>query len=269
MQDSDNPASNASDVSDTSPPLPTPAEACRLAQNLATRRGYAVFPVREDKTPRLKEWQKHACRDPAGIAQLWRQCPDPLVGIATGAASGVWVLDIDVKHQTAIDWWHLARTRLLPTLVYRTRSGGLHCYYRDGGEQRNNAGLLARGVDVRGNGGYVVSWFCAGYECLEHADTAPWPAWLAQLLARPVAAVAGRSRPVATGGDGSLRGILDKLAGAQEGDRNGLLFWAACRLYEKGMKQAEVERLLLPVAIETGLADPEARRSILSAADRH
>lgn len=264
MQDSDKPASNASDVSDTSPPLPTPVEACRLAQNLATRRGYAVFPVREDKTPRLKEWQKHASHDPAVIAQLWRQCPDPLVGIATGAASGVWVLDIDRKHDTAVQWWLTHRKHLLPTLAYRTRSGGLHLYFRGGGEQRNNAGILAKGVDVRGNGGYVVSWFCAGYACLDHSPPAPWPAWLRRRMEKPAPApIVYHPRQ---DGDGGLRGILDKLAGAVEGERNQLLHWCACRLYDRGLKETEITGLLVPIAISTGLADPEARRTIASAA---
>lgn len=255
------------DASDQGVTLPSPAEACRLAQNLATRRGYAVFPVKADKSPRLKEWQKLASNDPAVIADLWRRFPDPLVGIATGHASGVWVLDIDVKHQEAIDWWHDNHPRLLPTLVYRTRSGGLHCYYRDGGAQGNSAGRPVKGIDVRGTGGYVVSWFCAGYECLEHSEVAPWPDWLARRLAQQPAAARGPYRRPDTSSNW-LRGVLDTLEGAPEGERNALLFWCACRLVERGLKQQEVERLLLPAAVERGLSDLEARRTIASASRR-
>jgi hypothetical protein len=58
------------------------------------------------------------------------------------------------------------------------------------------------------------------------------------------------------------------LGSAREGERNGLLFWAACKLREHGMQQSEVEGLLLPVAISIGLDGVEARRSIASAMRR-
>jgi hypothetical protein len=58
------------------------------------------------------------------------------------------------------------------------------------------------------------------------------------------------------------------LGNAREGERNGMLFWAACKLREHGMGQSEVEATLLPVAISIGLDRVEARRSIASAMRR-
>ena len=242
-----------------------PDDVMRLAVNVAKRNRWAVFPVREDKTPRLKEWDKRASCDPDEIAAMWRQCPDPLIGVATGAVSGVWVLDVDVKHPEAIDWWHLAHPRLLPTRAYRTRSGGIHCYYTGADGLRNSASRPVRGIDVRGDGGYVVFWFTAGFECLDPSPPAPWPAWLRQALARPVATVAAVAGQRATGTGGAISGILDALERAKEGERNALLFWSACRLIERGMGIREVERLLLPTAASLGLDDLETRRTISSA----
>ena len=47
-----------------------------------------------------------------------------------------------------------------------------------------------------------------------------------------------------------------------------MLFWAACRCVERGMRQREIEALLIPTAIGTGLSDIEARRTITSAQGR-
>ena len=256
------------DASDQGVTLPSPAEACRLAVNLAGRTGWKLIPVQESKQPRVKGWDKLATSDPEELRKLWRRFPDPLIGIATGVASGVWVLDIDVKHQTAIDWWQAHNHLLLPTRAYRTRSGGFHCYYTGADGLRNSVGRPVHGIDVRGDGGYAVFWFAAGLECLDDSPPAPWPAWLRRRVAPPVVA-AGRGPMVYQGDpDAGLRGLLDKVASAAEGERNQLLFWAACRLFSKGLKAGEVEGLLLPIAINTGLADPEARRTIASAAQQ-
>jgi hypothetical protein len=78
------------------------------------------------------------------------------------------VLDIDSgRHPEADAWWKAAtsgeiRPSILPTRVYRTRSGGLHAYYRHTSGVVNTASKLARGVDTRGGGGYAIYWFAAG-----------------------------------------------------------------------------------------------------------
>jgi Bifunctional DNA primase/polymerase, N-terminal len=258
MTESDNPDGNAS-----SPELPTPAEAMATARNLARNLGYAVFPVRPDKRPACRHGFEDATREGAAIEALWRASPGPLIGIATGTVSGVWVLDLDVKHPGGVDFWHANRHRILPTRVYRTRSGGLHCYFRDGGTHRNTTRRPVEGVDTRGIGGYVVAWFAAGFECLDASLPAPWPAWLSQKVAPPKVERGPYRRPDTANAD--LRGLLDKLAGAAEGERNALLFWTACRLSERGLKGREIEALLLPTAGAIGLSDDEARRTIASA----
>jgi hypothetical protein len=107
-------------------------EVSRLAINLARNAGYTVFPCRGDKSPACPHGFHDASRDPALILQLWHRWPGELIGVATGAASQLWVLDIDQKHHAAWEWWQTNHHRLLPTRVYATRSGGLHLYFRDG-----------------------------------------------------------------------------------------------------------------------------------------
>jgi hypothetical protein len=58
--------------------------------------GLAVFPCRpRDKRPATEHGCNDATRDPAAIKTWWKQQPDCNIGIATGAASGVFVVDID------------------------------------------------------------------------------------------------------------------------------------------------------------------------------
>lgn len=76
-------------------------EACKLAVNLTRNRNFAVFPCKEDKTPATPHGFKDATRDPGKVPDLWRRYPGPLVGIVTGAISGISVLDLDAKHDAA------------------------------------------------------------------------------------------------------------------------------------------------------------------------
>jgi hypothetical protein len=242
-------------------------EACRLAINLARNAGYSVFPCRADKSPACPHGFRDASRDPASILQLWHRWPGELIGIATGAVSGVWVVDVDIKHREACDWWRANHHRLLPTRTFQTRSGGLHLYYRDGDGIGCSSGRICRGIDTRGDGGYVIYWFATGLACHDQSPPASWPAWLRDALTplpRPAVIVPHR----AASADASVAGIVRRVAEAREGERNAVLFWAACRLLERGLRQRDVEALLIPTAMNIGLTDVEARRTITSAQGR-
>ncbi len=170
---------------------PDIAETCYIAQNIARNCGYAVFPclsmpgTKKDKTPATPNGFKDAVIDPEAVTNLWRRHPGPLIGIACGERSRISVLDVDVKHETARAWWHQHETQLPTTRAYRTRSGGLHLYFQHAPGIRNVEGKPVPGIDVRGEGGYVIFWFGAGCDCLDPAPPAPWPHWLALLFWPP------------------------------------------------------------------------------------
>jgi hypothetical protein len=243
--------------------------AVATAFNLARNCGYAVFPVGENKSPAIPGpgGYKHATKDRDEIAQLWRKWPGPLIGVATGAISGISVLDIDQKSHEAWEWWQQNHPRLLPTRTYETRSGGLHLYFRHLKGVTCTAGRICAGVDTRGDGGYVVHWFAAGFACHDHSPPAPWPPWLLAALKpqRPVETHSTGPLPAAA----AIAGIVRRVATTGDGNRNGMVFWAACCLAERGVPQAEAERLLLPAAADAGHTDAidqmKDRRSIGSA----
>jgi hypothetical protein len=242
-------------------------EVAQRAINLARHAGYATFPCRNDKRPACPHGFRDASKDPGRILELWHRWPGALVGIATGVVSQLWVVDVDVKHPEACNWWRANHRRLLPTRTYETRSAGLHLYYRDGDSIGCSSGRICRGIDTRGGGGYAIHWFAAGFGCHDHSPPAPWPQCLRDALAPPPP----RPEPRHAGplpAEAAIAGIVRRVATAAEGERNALLFWAACRLLERGLRHAEVEALLLHTARATGLPDSEIRRTITSAQGR-
>jgi hypothetical protein len=245
------------------------SEVVVLAQNLAKNCAYAVFPCRVDKRPATSHGFKDASKDPDEIARLWRRYPGPLIGVATGAVSGIDVLDIDRKDPISMKWWSCAAKRMDPTRVYRTRSGGRHAYFVHADGVRNTSGKLSKGVDTRGDGGYIIHWFAAGCPCLNQDAPTQWPAWLLEcvLYKEPQPTRAVDRAPVNS--DLEIIAIVSKVQSATEGDRNNLLHWAARRLKESteaGVIAAKDARtLLLEAAQAAGLPSVEACRTIASA----
>jgi hypothetical protein len=260
------------------------ARALVAARSLAGM-GYACFPCRLNKMPAIPKADggngfKDGTTDWDAIQAMWARHPGELVGVATGAMSGVSVLDIDRKHREAWQWWAQHRERLLPTRVHRTRSGGLHLLYRDREGLRNSESLICRGIDVRGDGGYIIWWPAAGFPVLEDNGIRAWPEWLMPLL-QPAPAPVISQRALAVR-DGDLRpvlhragGVLRTLANATEGDRNKLLYWAACRVCDMYQTNeldrpaaAQMLDLLREGAARIGLGQREAERTIASAFQR-
>ena len=146
--------------------------------------GLPVFPCihapgdkERDKAPACAGGFKAASRDPATIRAMFAHPAAALVGVPTGAASGLDALDLDPRHGSDA-WWEENAECLPPTRAHRTRSGGTHLLFRHHPGLRCSAGAVAPGVDVRADGGYIVWHPAAGFPVLLDRDPAPWPAWL-------------------------------------------------------------------------------------------
>lgn len=158
-------------------------------------RGFRVFPLQENgKLPAFAtDWRALATMDRERIVEWWR---DPLtgiergynIGVATGA--GAIVIDLDVKAGAdgPASWQEIGGT--LGTLTVDTPSGGKHLYFSNDLPVSNSASRLAPGVDVRGDGGYVVApgSMIDGREYRLTRDTPPsrLPDAIAAKLAAPV-----------------------------------------------------------------------------------
>jgi len=147
--------------------------------------GWPVFPCRADKKPIFKGGFKLASTDPTVIRQAFTHPPAQLIGVPTGPASGVDVLDLDPRHGS--DAWKAANSHLLPeTRVHMTMNGGEHWLFRHAPGIRNDqSGRIGVGVDVRGEGGYAIFPSSAGYRVISDAEIAEWPPELLALARKP------------------------------------------------------------------------------------
>ncbi len=125
--------------------------------------GFAVFPLKpHNKVPATSDGFKSATTAPQQINAWWDGNPLYNIGIATGAVSrGLLVLDLDEddknnKHgpEEARKWLVQRKTDFPKTATVRTGRGGIHMFYYGQGRNRSN---LLPGVDVRGEGGYIVA----------------------------------------------------------------------------------------------------------------
>ena len=140
-------------------------------------RGLPVFPVSTDKNPVTRTGFKAASTDPAAVVRMFSHPAAALIGVPTGEASGVDVLDLDPAH--GADIWHAANASRLPlTRAHRSRSGGLHLLFVHAPGVRNSQSRIAPGVDVRGEGGYIIVPPSPGYSLHTAARIASWPSWL-------------------------------------------------------------------------------------------
>ena len=125
-------------------------------------RGWKVFPLAAgSKLPRQgSRGFLDATDDQAVIRSWWGKAPHLNIGMATGTASGVFVLDIDGEPGAAWIMEQTERGNVLPdTLCQRTGGRGGRQYFFKmpaGVSIGSNAGVIAEGVDLRGDGGYVV-----------------------------------------------------------------------------------------------------------------
>ncbi|MFN3485496.1 MAG: bifunctional DNA primase/polymerase, partial [Planctomycetota bacterium] len=117
--------------------------------------GYPVFPCTPGgKTPLTPHGFKDATTNAGTIRSWWAKHPQANIGIPT---AGLLVIDVD-----GVDNPWPGETELSEALargpVSLTPRGGRHHVFRqpNGKEWKNTTGRIARGVDTRANGGYIV-----------------------------------------------------------------------------------------------------------------
>jgi hypothetical protein len=268
---------------------------------LTAARGLPVIPLSRTKLPAVRSPHRDeprsatichgecgrpghgvhdATTDPVRIRALFGVAPWATgYGVACGRGPHHLIgLDLDVKHGAdgvsalrALAETH--RFALPATVTVLTPSGGRHLWLSAPGPVPNSAGRLAPGIDVRGEGGYVVgpgSRTVAGRYALAPGTAdhplAAAPAALLGLAAPPPPHgqqprhAAGPRHPAEKRAAALVRFVLD----SHEGERNGRLFWAACRAYDAGLGDA-LAPALVTAAVHIGLSEREAAATVASA----
>ncbi|MFO0389468.1 MAG: DUF3987 domain-containing protein [Alphaproteobacteria bacterium] len=249
--------------------------------------GWCPMPLKaRDKIP-MGSWKAYQRKRPALEQCLVWNGGDSNVGIVTGDISGIFVLDIDGRQGAETLGKLEAEHGALPQTVTACTGNGWHWYFRlpEGYEIRNLSGQSAEGaelpgVDVRGNGGYVVAppsihpngrsyyWMQSPMEMA----IAEAPAWLLKLVAQPTATPVldfndAADNPNHAYLDAALRGELAALAQASNGTRNAQLNKAAFalgQLISQGISEQDVRGKLEAVALAIGLDRGEITRTINS-----
>ena len=254
---------------------------CALAY---VRRGWPVLPLhsvsqgtcscrRSDcqtpgKHPRTLHGVKDATAREQTVRAWWDRWPDANVGIATGSVSGLIVLDVDPRHGGDDSLVALERQHdpLPQTVRAMTGGGGSHPYFSHPGGIVRNKVAIAPGLDVRGDGGYVIAppsihetgrryeWDVGaspGEVTLQAA-----PAWLLALISN-----GGRERCRADAITLEIR----------EGERNRRLYQLACGLRRHGIGERAIREALAAINryhVVPPIEDDELGRIAASAARR-
>lgn len=105
------------------------------------------------KHPRTTQGFKAATTDLAQVDKWWSTWPEANIGMPTGTPSGLIVIDADTDAATKF-----ILDQAIPDMLDASSGRGVHFYFLrpDNIRITNSAGKLAPGLDVRGEGGYVV-----------------------------------------------------------------------------------------------------------------
>jgi hypothetical protein len=152
-------------------------------------RGWRVFPVAAGKkTPRTANGFLDGTVDQTEIRVWWEGKPFLNIGVAMGAVSGIWSLDVDGEPGAAsVMDLEQAHGELPDTLTFRTPRGGRqHLFAVPAGVKIPSSIGILPGIDVRGDGGYSVvppSIRPEGaYTFTTDSPIADAPAWLIELV---------------------------------------------------------------------------------------
>lgn len=230
-----------------------------------------------------------APRDPDGVTG-WGVAGSPNIALATGSGSGVFVLDVDMKHdgyQSLDKMVKRIGEGFLTTRTHATVNGGVHLFYRwpttlhIGRKINAFKRLDMPGIDLLGNDGYAVlppsnviredgRW--GVYAVVDDLPVPEAPTELLTLIqdaAQPISGPRdfGGIAPPAKHG---TAGVVSWLAGVKPGEQDDACSWVVRALKDEGCSATEAANLLWSamVQMEQGgrpWTDNDVRRHVRSA----
>jgi Bifunctional DNA primase/polymerase, N-terminal len=234
--------------------------------------GLSVIPLRPgDKRPAIPSWERFQRERPSeDEITSWFGWGDNNLGIVTGEISGLVVVDLDgddgETSYNGLGWPTDSR-------MVVTWAGGVHVYFRHPGGKVGNRVRMRPGLDIRGDGGYVVA-----PPSLIEGGQYDWLTPIRPLLPLPANPDREPSPKPGVRDDGEAPGAyvrgafeaeLRNVAAAIEGTRNDQLnnaVFAIARFVSSGqLSRHVVESAFLNVATAKGLGEREAQATIKSA----
>lgn len=194
----------------------------------------------------------NATTDPETIKRWWSHEPRCNVGVRTGVVSGIFVLDVDDRDNGSESLRRLEeRYGPLPNTLTQITGGGRHHFFNVSREIsiQNSQGLIGKGVDIRGEGGYVVA------APSEHQNGSVYrftsdasfdrklildpPGWLVDMCQKERG-----NPPKLPSIEGTLVSVGSTVIRDGEG-REGYMLRTAGELRSKGVPQQQIEEILL------------------------
>jgi Bifunctional DNA primase/polymerase, N-terminal/AAA domain/Winged helix-turn-helix DNA-binding len=243
-------------------------------------RGWPVLQCElRDKRPLTMGGVKSATTDESTIRMRWRGCPNANIGVATGMASGLVVVDVDPHNGGTASLAELeARHGPLPRdYVVATGGDGQHIYLRSPEGVTVRCCKLARGIDIKAEGGYVIaspSTHPSGnpYRIERDGDVPPAPDWLLALTGKKGKAQAHPSTPpqVRIERDGNVDDLrvsddIKRLIrdGKPNGERSEAVFGALRAMLKAGHSDEEIIGMFMDPANALGEKPREKGRAWL------
>ena len=260
-----------------------PCFPCRPATEEIVDPATGEITTKTEKSPYTVFGLRDATKNERILTRWWTDWPQAVVGIPTGSPIGAWVLDVDLK-STANGYETLAvlediHGELPETAIVQTANGGRHYYWRHVDGVRNRGGL-GPGLDVRGDGGYVIAPGSAmsdgrSYQWLDYdGDGVPpiadAPQWLLDLvLPKPYEPVGSYSGRLVSAGenpayvDAAVAAELADLAATVAGQRGTKLNKTAFALgqFVPHIPRAEAEAELYAAAVANGLVKTDGDKA--------
>ena len=151
------------------------------------QRGLSIIPLHSKGKKPLVEWAGYQARiaTEKEILEWQAKWPEANVGIITGKISGIIALDVDAPD--GIETIKRESLQMPPTLTSRTGGGGFHYIYKHPCRVVRNFSRKLPGLDLRGDGGYIVappSVHQSGnvYEWILQEPPVDAPEWLLNLV---------------------------------------------------------------------------------------
>jgi hypothetical protein len=251
--------------------------------------GFAVFPCQpRTKEPAVTRGFLAATTNPQTIRRLWR-ITDRNIGLRTGAASAVWILDIDgPAGEASLAALEAAHGRLPTTCTVVTSSGRHLWFVTDACPISCSASRVATAIDVRAEGGYAIvppSVHPSGhvYRFQGTREIATAPAWLVRLTQKKTIserAIAVREGQGQGQGQGRRQGTcgaygavalnreISALANVRAGGRNHALNAVSFRLFQLvaggELERDQVVQRLLSACRANGLVHDDGLPAVMA-----
>jgi Bifunctional DNA primase/polymerase, N-terminal len=250
-------------------------------------RGFAVFPLRpRQKEPATNRGFYDATTNPELIRRWWR-AKDYNIAIRAGAASGIWLLDVDTRDErdgeSSIRKLEAEHGPLPQTLEAISGSGGRHLWFKYSGPIPNSKDKIASGLEIKCDTGYGVAppsihpcgrAYAWSVDCADAPAEAP--GWLVAFARKPKATISQRAvanirgRPRSGSPDAYGQAALDDecatLAATAKGGRNNQLNRSAFSLFQLvaggELHESEVVDRLIDACHLNGLIADDGLRSV-------